>query len=112
MTDTPTLDIKPFFVSFFDLCMALQTLHVWDRGAISDLHDVWLKGAPSPDSQVIIKNYDPRLRQEGAREKRLILPTRLAAWIVMQSERRGMPLTMKQAANIVTGQPDYGLDQG
>lgn len=111
MTDTK-LEIKPAFVTFYELAMALQTLHLWDRGALQDLNDIWRSGAPSPQS--IIRNpkgYDERKQQPGNYEARLLLPTPLAEWIVDRSVKIGMPLTLRQAANMIEGKADYGLDQ-
>lgn len=97
------------FVTFAELRDALAPLHLNERSHVSTLHDVWKQGAPSPDS--IIRNpkgYDPRLRQPGNLEKRLILPLRLAAWIQDVSGKRGMALTLRQALNMIAGEADLG----
>lgn len=101
------MGIKPVFVTFHDLSAAMADLHVWNAGLVAQLHDVWLMGAPSPAS--IVRNpkgYDPRVQQKGNFEARLILPTKLAEWIMVATAARGMPVTIKQAANIVMGVAD------
>jgi hypothetical protein len=101
--------LKPMFATFYELSHALQDLHLWNPAQLARLHDVWLIGAPSPRS--IVRNpkeYDPRKKQDGNFEARLILPTKLAEWIVEVSTARGMPLTIKQATNMVYGEADYG----
>lgn len=103
-----THDIPPVFVAFVDLRNAFYPLHHGDHDMVSDLHDVWKAGAPSPDS--IIRNpkeYDERKRQAGNVEKRLILPTLLMGWIVNASNKRGMPLSAAQAAALIDGQVRY-----
>lgn len=67
-----------YFMTFSDLCDALAPLHLGNPAWIADLHDCWLKGAPSPDS--IVRNphhNDPRNAEQQERfgnvEKRLVL---------------------------------------
>ena len=104
--------ITPLMVTFYDLATAMRTLHMWDTRYIDTLHDVWKCGAPTPDS--IIRNargYDERVPQRGNVERRIVLPTKLATWIVEMSALRGYPYTFRQALNIATGQADYGYDE-
>lgn len=69
----------------------------WKR----ELHDLWKLGAPLPNTVLATsKNYENM--------PRVILPMTLAKWVVKVSEERGMPLTMRQALNILNGQEDYG----
>lgn len=99
-----TTAIKPIFATFVELRDALQPLHLDDPQMVSDLHDIWKLGAPSLDS--IIRNprgYDERRQQTGNIEKRLILPTALIKWIKAASEKRGMPLSDAQAAELAQG---------
>lgn len=96
---------------FWELRDSTMSLHVNDPAAVKRLHDVWLEGAPSPDS--VVKGYeyrgfDERKRQAHARVKRVVLPNALAQWIVEQSAARGMPMTPAQAYNIACGKVDYG----
>lgn len=104
--------VAPLMVAFYELAHAMRTLHMWDTRYLSTLHDVWKCGAPTPDS--IIRNprgYDERVPQPGNVEKRIVLPSRLATWIVEMSAIRGYPYTYRQALNIALGRADYGLDQ-
>lgn len=106
------LSIMPLMVPFYVLAAAMAPLHMWDTRYLSTLHDVWKCGAPTPDS--IIRNargYDERKVQPGNVERRIILPSRLAVWIVEMSAIRGYPYTYRQALNMALGQADYGLDQ-
>ena len=95
-----SLDLKPIFVSFYELAAVFADLHLQNQAMLDRLHDVWKQGAPSPES--VIRNprgYDERKRQPGNVEKRLLLPVPLANWICEASAARGMPLTARQAAN-------------
>jgi hypothetical protein len=103
---------KPMFVSFVDLYGMFAPLHMGVKAHVDTLHDIWLAGAPSPDS--IIRNpkgYDPRIKQAGNDERRLCMYIPLAKWIVDVSAERGMPYTLKQAINILNGHADYGLEE-
>jgi hypothetical protein len=99
---------KPLLVTFADLRDALQSLHLNQKAWVDALHDVWKQGAPTPDS--IIRDprgYDERKRQRGNTEKRIVLPTPLATWIMQVSAARGMPVTFLQATRMVNGEADY-----
>lgn len=92
------------FVTFFQLSYAFQVLHLGERRHIDTLHDVWLKGAPSPDS--IVRNpigYDPRKPQKGNLEKRLLLPSQVAAWVQEVAKLRGIACTPEQAQQMING---------
>lgn len=100
---------KPLVTSFPDLCKALEALHRWEKARVASLHDVWLQGAPSPDSIIRVPaHFDERKRQPGNVVKRIVFPTPLAQWIVDVSAARGMPLTMRQGLAMVEGKEDYG----
>lgn len=102
---------KPLVCTFYHLVKATEALHQGDKGMIADLHDIWLKGAPTPDSRLLLmKHYDPRKVQTGNIEKRIVLPTLMAQWIHRVSAQRGFPYTWRQSMNIALGQPDYNLD--
>lgn len=106
------LTVAPLQVPFYALASAMATLHMWEPRYLDTLHDVWKQGAPTPDS--IIRNargYDERVPQAGNVERRIVLPTKLATWIVEMSAIRGYPYTYRQALNIAMGKADYGLDQ-
>lgn len=103
--------LRPLVCTYRELAGALAPLHGGDAGLLAGLHDIWLEGAPTPDS--IIRNprgYDPRLYQPGNVERRLVLPNKLAAWVQQASAQRGMPLAARQAYNLIAGHADYGVD--
>lgn len=105
------VEAEPLLVTFVELREALAPLHLHDRACVDRLHDVWKLGAPLPDS--IIRQpagYDERKTQPGNRERRIVFPTPLAAWVVEVSAARGMPYTLSQALRIVDGETDYGLE--
>lgn len=102
---------KPLLVTFADLRDALQSLHLNQKVWVDALHDVWKQGAPTPDS--IIRDprgYDERRRQLGNVEKRIVLPTPLAQWIMQVSAARGTPFNFKQAMRMVNGEADFGFE--
>lgn len=102
---------KPLIVTFRDLRAAMAPLHMHEKAWVDALHDVWLTGGPTPDS--IIRNpkgYDPRKRQPGNVEKRIVSPLPVAIWMQQVSAARGMALTSRQALNILAGDADYGLE--
>lgn len=104
-------DDKPIVATYIDLYQATAALHMNIKKYTDMLHDVWKRGAPTPDS--IIRNpkgYDERQRQAGNREKRIIPPGWLAEWIAVVSQERGMPFTPRQCLNMALGYEDYGLD--
>jgi len=105
-----TLSIPPIFVTFRDLCAAMESLHQGDKAHLDRLHDLWRLGAPSPES--IVRDpahFDEREVQPENLVKRLILPAKLAAWIQDVSAVRGFPYSERQSLNLVFGQVDYGF---
>lgn len=101
------------FVTFRMLAFALQRLHMGEQRHIDTLHDVWMKGAPSPDS--IVRNpkgYDPRKLQAGNVEKRLLLPTQVSAWVEDVTKARGIACTADQALTMVQGVATIFSDEG
>lgn len=102
------VDVKPIFVTFRDLCFVLAPLHQWHKERVAEIHDIWLQGAPSPDTRLLDpKHYDPRKDQPGNVEKRLLLPTPFANWVVQQSTRLGFPYTHEQALSLFYGHVRY-----
>lgn len=104
-------EYKPVFVSFVDMYGMFAPLHMGHKPHVDALHDCWLMGAPSPDS--IVRNpkgYDPRVKQTGNDERRLLMYIPVAKWIVDVSTARSFPYTMRQALNILEGKADYGFD--
>lgn len=105
------LNPKPYILTFAELSAAMTALHQGDKNLLASLHDVWLKGAPTPDSIIRDpKHYDPRLQQPGNVEKRIVLPLSLAQWIHAASEKMGFPFTQRQSVNLALGVEDYNLD--
>lgn len=105
--------MKPTFVAFYQLSFALQRLHMGEQRHINTLHDVWMKGAPSPDS--IVRNpkgYDPRKLQAGNVEKRLLLPKQISAWVEDVTKARGIACTPEQALTMVQGVAKIFSDEG
>jgi hypothetical protein len=102
---------KPLLTTFVELRDALSPLHIHQKAWVDSLHDVWKKGAPTPDSIIRSpKGYDERLRQAGNVEKRIVLPTPLADWIMQVSAARGTPVNFKQAMRMVNGEADFGFE--
>lgn len=99
---------SPVFMTWRELAAVMQPLHLGQPADVDRLHDIWLQGAPSPDSIVRAPaGYDPRKAQAGNVEKRLMLYMPLAQWVVDMSARRGFGYTLRQAVNLLHGQPDY-----
>lgn len=102
--------IKPVFVTFREISDATSWLHLNHTGDLAMLHDVWMQGAPSPRSRILVtKGYDPRKSQPGNVEERLILPMPFAKWIQDVSARRGFPYTLEQSIKLTFGEADYGV---
>lgn len=94
---------KPLVCTYRQLAFALRRLHAWQPPLLADLHDVWLKGAPTPDSRVQKpQGYDPRKLQAGNLEKRIVLPSLLAKYIEETGKRKGIPMTLADARKLVT----------
>ena len=90
--------VKPISLTFYELSVATRAIHGWYKPDVDRLHDVWLKGAPTPDSRLLnVKIYDPRKVQMGNVEKRLILPKLFAQWFDEVAKRRGFSLQANTA---------------
>ncbi len=97
--------LKPLLVTWLELHLAMMPLHQNVKADVDRLHDIWLLGAPTPNSRILnMAIYDPRLLQAGNYECRIVFPTQLAKWIVDVSARRGYPYTWEQAINLTQGQ--------
>lgn len=93
---------KPLIITFYELAQNLAPLHMWHRADVDNLHDIWLRGAPTPNS--IVRNpthYDPRKIQAGNFEARIVVPSMLTQWVVDVCQRRGITPEVGQA--LVTG---------
>lgn len=91
------------------LIQAFESLHLYQKGYVDTLMDIWLESPPEINVNqkilVELKNYDPR---KDTITRRYILPQPLAQWIHEVSASRGMPFTYQQSYNILRGVPDYG----
>lgn len=106
-----SLQPKPLICTFRELVDAMQALHLGDKAMIAELHDIWKYGAPIPQS--IIRNprhYDERKQQPGNYEARIVFPSKLAAWIMATSAKRGFPYSFRQSLNLALGEIDMGLE--
>lgn len=93
---------EPLIVNLNELLVVYSNLILGERKWINLLHDVWKMGAPLPST-------NPHIAEGNI--KRVMSPFRLAYWLKDITAARGMPLTIKQALNILEGIPDYGLDE-
>lgn len=103
---------KPIICTYLELAAALEPLHMNQRVWLDSLHDVWLKGAPTPTSIIRLpKGYDPRVAQPGNFEARIIPPPLLAAWVKDCATARGIPLQGYEALNVANGREDYHIPE-
>jgi hypothetical protein len=95
---------QPIIITFYHLSFALKAVHLFNTADIDNLHDVWLMGAPVPNSRVMQpKIYDPRIPQIklGNYEARIVFPNALSKWIQDVLKRRGQEITVSQALRLV-----------
>ena len=101
----PTVNAgKPVTCTFLQLVGATWALHQGERAWIDSLFDIWKMGAPTPNT--IIRNpqgYDPRKRQPGNYEARIVFPTVLAKWITDCAHARGIDLDINQGFTVAMG---------
>ena len=99
---------KPLICTWRDLYTMFIPLHMHIKADVDRLHDIWKIGAPTPNSRVLLPNeYDPRKRQPGNYEARIVFPTPLAEWIQDVSKARGFPFTKHQALEMLQGHATY-----
>lgn len=94
-----------YTLTFQRLAQIFAPLHMGDKAALARLHDVWLLGAPTPQSRVLLKQYDERLPQAGVFIERVILPSHLENWIFDTAQARSFVITRQQARAIAAGDP-------
>lgn len=93
---------KPLITTFHELSKNLAPLHMWHKADVDNLHDVFMRGAVTPNSIVRDpKHFDPRKRQAGNYEARIIIPSMLTQWVIDVCNRRGITPEAGQA--LVTG---------
>lgn len=112
MNDPIDKQYPPLICTFVQLRDALAPMHLNTQSDIDNLFDVWKKGAPTPNSGIFntAERYDERKVQALNYVARIIPPSHLVKWITDVTARRGMPITPKQALNILMGKADYGDD--
>jgi hypothetical protein len=98
-----TMQKRGYTLSFERLSLAMSPLHRWHTGPLARLHDVWLLGAPTPQSKVLTKTYDERLPQAGVFIERVILPSQLESWIYDTATLHSIPITREQAKAVANG---------
>lgn len=92
---------KPVIASYRQLCYALRVLHMWNEADLKRLHDIYVLGAPTPNSRMLLKTMDVRKVQPGNVEYRLILPKKLEAWVEDICKRRGITYQPGEALRII-----------
>ncbi len=94
-----------------ELAAAMAELHLWNKGDVDDLHDVWMTGVPSPDYKVAIvgANFDERKPRVGDHMTHVVSPFILAKWIEKISAKRGFPYSSWQAFALTQGEVDLGF---
>lgn len=102
---------QPIIATWVELAKALAPLHLWVKADVDELHDIWLKGVPSPQYKVAVpgKVFDERRPRQGDLLKHIVPPLPVANWIEKMSAKRGFPFTMRQALAITQGDVDLGL---
>lgn len=88
--------------TFRELAYSLKVIHQWRKADVDRLHDVWKRGAPTPDS--IVRNpkgYDPRKNQPGNVEKRIVIPNALSEWVADTATRHGQAISPTDAVQLV-----------
>lgn len=93
---------KPLITTFHELSKNLAPLHMWHKPDVDNLHDIWVKSTPTPNSIIRDpKHNDPRRQRAGNYEARIIVPSMLTQWVIDVANRRG--ITIEKAQALVTG---------
>lgn len=81
----------------------MQSLHLWQKERVNELHDIWLRGAVTPTSRVLNpKHYDPRKVQPGNLEQRIVFPNLLLKWVRERAGAMGVQIQDEQALFLVS----------
>ena len=101
---------EPLIVTWIELRNALAPLHLWVKADVDELHDVWLKGAPSLTYKVALPGevFDERKPRPGDVFKHIVPPMAVAHWIEKISAKRGFPYSFRQSLAITQGEIDPG----
>lgn len=102
---------QPIQATWVELARALAPLHRWVKADVDELHDIWLKGVPSPEYTVAVPGavFDERRPRAGDKLIHIVPPLPVARWIEKLSAKRGFPFTMRQAFAITQGEVDLGF---
>ncbi len=93
----------PIIATFPELFYALKSLHRFQKKHVDNLHDIWMKGAPTPNSRVLNpKGYDPRKAQVGNFESRIVLPTLLSKWVQETAHEVGVDVQPADALELLS----------
>ncbi len=97
---------QPVICTWVELARAMADLHRWEKAPLDELHDIWLKGVPSPDYKVAVVGavFDERRPRVGDVLKHILPPLPIANWIKQISAKRGFPYSDNQAMAITQGQ--------
>ncbi len=95
---------KPLIATYLQLAYSLRSLHRYEKAHLDNLHDIWMKGAPAPNSIIRdVKHNDPRKVVQGNYEARIVLPTLLTAWIMERAGAIGANMSKETALFIIDG---------
>lgn len=81
----------PLVVTWPQLEAAFARLHLGEKRYVDALHDIWLRGTPTPDSIVRVPlHYDERKRQPGNVVRRIVPESAVRAWAEDVGAARGI----------------------
>ena len=93
---------KPLIATYLQLAYSLRSLHRYEKAHLDNLHDIWMKGAPAPNSIIRdVKHNDPRKVVAGNYEARIVLPTLLTSWIMERAGAIGVQMTRDIALQLI-----------
>lgn len=81
---------KSVMCTFVELSVTMAQFHRNDEGRLKSLHDIWLMGAPTPNSRIITRYHDPRNPQRGNYEARIVFRKQLEVWIAECLQKDGI----------------------
>ena len=86
------LSTKPIICDFPSLLFALRAIHQQREVHVKMLHDLWMMGAPTPQSRMLLKRYDERVIQAGVKITRIVFPSKLRQWMILVAGENGIGL--------------------
>lgn len=104
-----TLPIPPLAVTFAQLSDAMQPLHLGDKAWLGRLHDVWKRGAWTPESGLYApavfdeRQADAVNAAQGNNIRRVLALGALAEWIEDAARARGIPISPELARLVAAG---------